>query len=50
MVLANAGSLRKVPTFVRKMTVDGIKIAKIAKTLPVTFSATSNRAWQGFQP
>lgn len=36
MVLGSVGRLGKVPTFVRKMTVDGIKIAKIAKTLPLT--------------
>ena len=36
MVLGNVGRLGKVPTFVRKMTVNGIEIAKTAKTLPLT--------------
>lgn len=36
MVLGSAGRLGKVPTFVRKMPVNGIEIAKMSKTLPLT--------------
>jgi hypothetical protein len=41
MVLGSVGRLGKVPTFVRKMTVNGIKIAKMSKMLPLGKKSTA---------